>query len=105
MKKLHTFSPYEQPQAAMLKQLLADEGVQCLLRNEQLLSASGEIPIMECSPELWVIDDEVYPRARLLIDGWLNQDLSEGPPWLCPDCGEQCESQFGACWSCGRLRD
>jgi hypothetical protein len=104
MKKLHTFALAERAQAGLLKELLQREGVNCIIRNEQLFSALGEIPFLECSPELWVVDDEVWPRARALLDSWLN-DESSGEAWQCPSCGEQLEGQFGACWNCGQNRD
>lgn len=105
MKKLQVFSFSERVQAGLLKELLDREGIPCLLRNDQLSSAVGEIPFVECRPELWVVDDEVYPRARMLLDAWLNSSTSDHGSWACPGCGEICESQFGACWACGTLRD
>lgn len=105
MKKLHTFSTNDRAQAGLFKGLLAREGVACVLRNEQLFAALGEIPFLECFPELWVIDDEMWPRARMLLDGWLKSEAEMRPPWVCPDCGERLEGQFGACWKCETLRD
>ncbi|NIQ94445.1 MAG: DUF2007 domain-containing protein [Desulfuromonadales bacterium] len=105
MKKLYTFSIWERAQAWMLKEILAKEGIDCVLRNEQLSTAMGEIPFVECYPELWVIDDEVYPRARLLVEGLLStsgQDAAEA--WICRHCGERLEGHFGACWLCGHER-
>ena len=104
MKKLRTFSPWQRPEAELLREILDKEGVPCLLRNSQLVSALGEIPFPECYLELWVIDDEIYPRAKLLLDGFLRNEEG-GEPWVCPACGETLEGQFGACWKCGRLRD
>lgn len=105
MIKLHVFNPYERPQAGLLKELLTSEGIHCLLRNDQLSAAIGEIPFVECSPELWLIDDEVYPRARLFLDAWLTHDPQDYlNDWTCPSCGEECERQFNACWSCGKQR-
>ncbi|SHI59928.1 Putative signal transducing protein [Malonomonas rubra DSM 5091] len=89
----------------MYRELLAREGVECLLKNDQLFSAIGEIPFVECYPELWVVDDEVYPRAQLLLDGWLRQSLSNKQGWRCPDCGELCDPQFEQCWNCLSPRD
>jgi len=96
MKKLRAFGLGERPLALMLRAMLEGEGIACLLRNEELFAALGEIPFLECLPELWVVDDEVYPRARVLLDGWLSTDAES--------CGEHLEGQFGACWKCGRLR-
>lgn len=105
MKKLHTFSYHECLQAGLIREVLASEGINCLLRNDQLSSAIGEIPFVECGPELWVIDDEAYPRARLFLDAWLKDDLRERAAWTCRACGERCEGQFNACWACGESRD
>jgi hypothetical protein len=104
MKKLHTFSLADRAEAGLLKELLEREGVACLMRNEPLFAALGEIPFLECFPELWVVDDEVWPRAKALLDGWLKQE-PPAAPWHCPSCGEMLEGQFGSCWRCGRERD
>jgi hypothetical protein len=105
MKKLHTFSIGERPLAILLKMLLEGEGIACLVRNEELFAAMGEIPFIDLYPELWVVDDDVYPRARMLLAGWLHTDEPPAAPWICPGCGERLEGQFGACWKCGRQRE
>lgn len=102
MKKLHVFPHRDRPLALMLKERLGAEGIACLVRNDELSTALGEIPFVECYPELWVVDDEVYPRARLLLDQWLDEAEVTGPAWLCPGCGERLEGQFEVCWKCGR---
>ena len=106
MKKLQTFYIWEGPQAGMFKDMLAEEGIKCLVKNDRLSAGIGEIPFVECFPELWVIDDEVYPRARLLLDGWLAGGSDEGAAlWTCAHCGEQSPQQFSVCWSCTRPRE
>ena len=105
MKKLHTFSFQERLQAGLMKDILLQEGIPCVLRNERLSAAVGEIPFLECAPELWVTDDETFPRAKLLLDAWLQQGGQAEPAWQCPVCREWSEGHFGACWSCGTLRD
>ena len=105
MKKLLVFSYQDRPQAALLKEILAHEGIECTLRNDQLSSAIGEIPFIECYPELWVIDDEAFPRAQVFLESWLKNDRKVPDPWICPKCGEHIEGQFGACWSCEQLRE
>jgi hypothetical protein len=101
MKKLYTFTLADRAQAGLLKELLEREDINCIIRNEQLFAALGEIPFLECFPELWVIDDEVWPRAKSLLDGWL-KDEGKGPAWICSSCGETLEGQFGSCWKCGQ---
>lgn len=104
MKKLYTFGLHQRALAGLLKELLEQEGVACLLRNEQLFIGLGEIPFVELFPELWVVDEEVYPRARLLLNNWLREQGATADAWTCPDCGEVLEGQFGACWQCGRVK-
>lgn len=103
MKKLHTFTLADRAEAGLLKELLEREGVACLIRNEQLFAALGEIPFLECSPELWVVDDEVWPRAKLLLEHWFKQ-VEGSASWVCSSCGEVLEGQFGACWCCEKER-
>ena len=90
----------------MFKEILAQEGIDCLVKNDRLSSAIGELPFTECFPELWVIDDETFPRARLLLDGWLAQDSDpDADPWTCPSCGEFSAQHFSVCWNCSQQRD
>ena len=100
MKKLHIFTHRERPMANLLKERLAMEGIVCLVRNDELSTALGEIPFVECYPELWVVDDEVYPRARLLLDQWLSGMVPREETWQCVRCGEILEGQFESCWQC-----
>lgn len=102
MKKLHTFNLWERPLAGMFKDLLAQEGIDCLIRNEQLSAALGEIPFTECYPELWVVDADIFPRAKLLLEAWLKSADPNAADWICAGCGETSAGQFVACWACGR---
>ena len=104
MKKLYSFTLSDRAEAGLLKELLEREGVVCLIRNEQLFAALGEIPFLECFPELWVVDDEVWPRAKSLLDNWFKQE-ADPLSWTCLSCDEVLEGQFGACWKCGKARD
>lgn len=104
MKKLHTFSLWERSLAGLLKERLEQEGVPCLLKNNDLVSLIGELPMVECYPELWVIDSETWPRARLLLEAWLRESADEGPDWTCPACHEAVEGGFEVCWNCGGPR-
>ena len=104
MKKLYTFNLSERALAGLFRELLQREGIECLVRNEQLFAALGEIPFTECYPELWIIDAEVYPRAISLLRQWMDSDSEDCSAWICPGCREESEGQFNACWNCGGLR-
>jgi hypothetical protein len=102
MKKLYTFNLAERALAGMFRDILQQEGIDCIVRNEQLFAGLGEIPFTECYPELWVVDEEVYPRAQSLLKQYMANDNAENSFRNCPACGEEVEGQFNACWNCGR---
>ncbi len=57
------------------------------------------MPFTDTWPQLWVVNDLDYDRAKQLIEG---AALEESPPgWRCRKCGEYNEGQFAACWNCG----
>jgi len=68
--------------------------IPCVTHNEYLLGALGEIPFTECYPELWIPNDEDYPRAKEVLDGWLAPQLETTGSWLCARCEEEIENQF-----------
>jgi hypothetical protein len=104
MKRLCTFTAWQRSAAWLLRDRLQQEGIAVLLRNEELFAAMGEIPFVELRPELWVIDDEILPRAQYLLAAW-QQEADPGADWACPGCGERIEGQFCVCWQCGRERE
>ena len=83
------------------RNLLEAEGIRCRIRNEHLGSVLGEIPFPETWPQLWVVNDLDYDRAKQLLDAAI---LDESPTesWRCSACGEENEGQFAACWNCGK---
>lgn len=105
MKKLYTFNLNERALAGLFCELLGKEEIACLVRNEQLFAGLGEIPFVECYPELWVVDDELYPRALNLLRQYMADNDVELPSWVCRKCGEEVEGQFNACWNCSSPAD
>ena len=94
------FSHESLAQVTHFRNILEQAGVACMIKNDKLLGGLGEIPFLECSPELWVLKAEDIPRARSLIDEVLK--ISATPdPWKCGHCTEINEGQFAACWKCG----
>jgi hypothetical protein len=87
-----------------LKNVLATFGIQCVAKNVDLISAAGELPPIECWPELWLIDDAKFSRAQSILKQTLAPLESVKKSWRCASCGETIEGQFTECWSCGRER-
>ena len=83
----------------IVKGLLEEADIPYLIRNEYL--SAGEAPFI--SPELWIMNDEDYPRAKEIVDAWQNAEIENHGPWVCR-CGETVEGQFTSCWKCGRER-
>jgi hypothetical protein len=89
-------------QAAHFANALGAAGIRCEVRNTTLSGAIGDIPWLECAPQVWIHDALDEARALALLE-----DLalpSDAPPWQCTRCSETIEPQFAACWSCGTLR-
>ena len=64
MKRLH--SAKDPLMIGHLKNVLATVRHQVRGAQEStLISAAGELPPVECWPELWVVDDETFGRARV----------------------------------------
>lgn len=87
-----------------LKDILEDHSIPCLIKNEHLVGAAGELPPLECWPELWVTQDEDLDAAMRLVEVALKEVSAALHPWMCRGCGELIEAQFSACWKCGKTR-
>ena len=83
-----------------LRGILEAAGIGCFIKNERLSGALGEIPFLECWPELWIIDVGDLAQAEQLL-GAAQAVAAPGEPWRCSSCGEMIESQFVTCWQCG----
>jgi hypothetical protein len=97
LRKVHTAESIIE--IAHLRNVLEQAGIACYVRNERLGGAVGEIPFVECWPELWVLRNGDALRARGLIDN-TRADAVPSPDWTCGHCGERVEGQFDACWRC-----
>jgi hypothetical protein len=84
-----------------LKNILESGGIECVVRNSYLAAAMGEIPPIECWPELWVVEDEQFEEAQAVLKGALSPVVGLEKPWQCKGCGEMIEGQFTECWNCG----
>ena len=96
MQKVYS---HENPfQVSNLKQLLEQQGIDCLLRNDQLRSGAGELAPGDVWPELWVLDDSRKAEAITIIDKVELADDTD--TWICNECGESNHASFEHCWKC-----
>lgn len=84
----------------LVRGLLERAGIACITKNEQLAGALGDIPFLECEPELWILHDADLPQATRILEAHRAPAHTTGQ-WRCRQCGELIDGQFEACWQCG----
>ncbi len=92
-------------EAGLLQSLLANNGIECELRQSWSAAALGAVPFAECYPELWVKDEADLARAQQILEEAETTEAEPAATWTCWQCGEVNEGQFGACWQCGKARE
>ena len=99
MKKI--YEHFDFPKVGHFQSILESAGIRTLLKNEtQSSMLRGEVGIRDLFPELWVMDDSQYERAVEILTPLLQEKEAPGEPWVCPQCGEQVDGNFGECWNC-----
>ena len=83
------------------RNVLEQNGIPCVIKNEQLSGALGEVPFLECLPELWVVNDGDLAKAEALVAD-LKKPGQQGQDWRCRHCKEHNDSQYAVCWNCGK---
>lgn len=84
------------------RNLLENAGISCFVKQSYLSGGVGELPPIECWPELWIEDDWLQEKANGLIKS--SENVTHTTFWQCK-CGEQHEQQFNVCWKCGAARE
>ena len=102
MKKVYTNESIAL--VGMSKAYLLERGIDCIIRNEFGSSVMGEVAFFEVWPELWVLNEQDYANAMILIEGLQQQATIDGPEWDCQQCKETNPGNFGVCWQCGAER-
>ena len=97
------FSFRDRAAVTILQGLLADEGIESVVQNENMAAVSGRVPFELAAPEVWVRDED-EERALQMVEQFETGELkppADAKRWQCPACGEAIEGQFTACWKCG----
>ena len=87
-----------------IKNVLEQHDIEAVIKNENLFSVSGEIPFLECMPEVWV-KPLFFVRAQQIIAELEGSSEDTGPDWTCAACGESNLSNYFVCWSCESSQD
>lgn len=82
-----------------IRNVLEQHDIQAEVKNQQLYSVAGEVPITECMVEVWV-RPLYFVRAEQIIFEIENGAEVEGPDLLCCSCGESNAINFALCWNC-----
>ncbi len=98
MKKL--FSSPDSAEVDLLKNILADAGVVCEVRNGALAQIVPAPPFYE---ELWV-SEESFAKAAEIVAGWERPAAAPASGWTCAQCSEIVGGEFTSCWKCGTQR-
>ena len=102
MKRIFTANIASGDQEIVMS-LLETAEIPCLVRNADLSMALSELTPMESAPEIWILNDEDFPRAVEIVGTWRTAEVTDPGSWVCR-CGEALEGQFTSCWKCGRER-
>jgi hypothetical protein len=89
-------------EAHFVKGMLESNGIPSEIRGEALFGVRGELPIMETSPEVWILNDDQVNEALAVLRYPSTEPNEAGKhqAWRCARCGETIEPQFTACWQC-----
>lgn len=88
-----------------MRNVLEQHDIGAQVRNDNLYSVAGEVPIHECQPEVWVKPLD-FRRAEQIIRELeqSNSARQEGPDWTCSHCQESNFDTFDICWNCQHSR-
>ena len=98
MKKV--YSHHDRFMVWQIKSLLEAHGIPCFIKNEFAIGAVGELSPFDVLPEVWISDNEWWPKAQQFISEFESQP-EENSAWCCVQCQEYNAANFEVCWQCG----
>ena len=88
------------PDAHIILNLLTQSGIDAHVFNENAQSGVGETPFTEAYPQVWVMDDQQFLRAKNMVREYKLMPTDHRVVY-CEKCQEENPMNFGVCWSCG----
>jgi len=100
MRKIFEHPAYHE--VGLYESILNGQGIDTVIKNQNVSSLSGEVPFAAAYPELWILDDGRYDEALALLQEFRERSVQETPSadWACPQCGEMVPGTFYSCWKC-----
>jgi len=86
--------------AWLVHNLLAQNGIESRVLNENLQGGLGELPFTQVYPEVWLVHKADQLKARELITEF-EHPSADSRKIKCPSCAEENPGNFEVCWSCG----
>ncbi len=77
-----------------------------LVKNEFASGAIGELPWQDSQQEIWIVDENWFPRAQAVLASLPTPASSsiDSGPWQCTECKEINGEAFEVCWQCEQPR-
>ena len=99
VRKLYTAANL--PEAYMVVDQLRAAGIEARVFNENAQGGLGELPFTHAYPEVWVMKEGDWKRAREVVVAYERGcETDAGAVVRCPDCGEENPANFQLCWNC-----
>ena len=77
-------------------------GIECIVRNEYAGGGIGELAPIDTWPELWVVSDSDFSKAKRLLEQLHSRTTVD--EWTCGRCGATSPATFELCWQCAAER-
>ncbi len=91
-------------EAEFVRGLLENEGVPAVVQGSHMGGWYGPVVGPLVAPTVLVREADLA-AAEEIVGRYISGEVETGEPWTCPQCNEQIEGQFTACWNCGATPD
>lgn len=102
MKKIYENIDFTQ--VGLFQTILESEGISTMIKNYDTFATAGLLLAPGCSPELWILDDEMFEHAQQLLENYDRTSPQSGSTWTCFTCNNAVDSNYQTCWHCSVLR-
>ena len=97
------FRHWDTATVGLISSILEEAGIKTVLRNWDG-SNIVEIPIPAIYPNVCVLNEEDFEKAKELISAFRQSPEKNGEDWNCHKCGEFVDHELEECWSCGEMK-